>query len=114
PSPKFHAKVRGPPFGSNDPLTFNSIGTFTKPWYGPPASATGSLHTGLTVIVNDLLSLRGGEPLFVTVTVAPYTPASENPGARWMFPVVAPVVVTVMNKGPLSFEKVRGVPQGLV
>src|SRR5881296_3344461 len=72
-------------------------------WFGPP-----------TLIVSVLLLLRGGEPLSVAVTVAPYVPESENPGARWMLPVVALVVVTVMNVGPEAFVNVRAFPSGSV
>src|SRR5262245_19928135 len=43
---------------------------------------------------------------------------SENPGAKWMFPVAVPVpgdvVVTVMNVGPLVFENVSALPFGSV
>src|SRR5258708_6744601 len=54
----------------------------------------------------------------VTRTVAAAVPTSGAPGARWMFPVPAPVpgvvVVTVMNAGPDVFENVRALPSGSV
>ncbi len=54
----------------------------------------------------------------LTPTVAAKFPASENPGARWMFPVAVPapgvVVVTVMNVGPETFEKVNASPHASV
>ena len=46
----------------------------------------------------------------LAVAVAAYTPASENPGAKWMFPLVASVVLTVMNVGPAPFVNERGFP----
>ena len=46
-------------------------------------------------------------------TVADEVPAgSDDPGATWTFPAVALVVVTVMNAGPETFEKVRASPSG--
>ena len=46
-------------------------------------------------------------------TVAAEVPTgSDDPGAKWMFPVVAFVVATVMNAGPETFEKVRALPSG--
>src|SRR5689334_25401737 len=47
-------------------------------------------------------------------TVAAAVPASENPGARWMLPVVALVVVTVRYVGPETLVKVRASPSGSV
>src|SRR5712671_4638563 len=75
------------------------------------AVAWNAALTSFTVIVNDLSSLR--DPSLAR-TVAPYVPASAKPGARWTFPVVALVVVTVINPGPPTFEKVRASPSGSV
>ena len=58
----------------------------------------------LTVIVNDFVSEAAPS---LALADALYVPASENEGARWMFPVVAFVVVTVMNVGPEAFVNVR-------
>src|SRR5439155_548364 len=61
--------------------------------------------------MNDLLSLRGGEPLSVAVTVTGYGPAaSPNPGAALTFPLVALVVVSVTNVGPAAFVNVKALP----
>ena len=80
------------------------------------AVVVGARSSLFTVIVNDLLLVRGGEPLSVAVTVAPYVPESENPGARRTFPVAglgcAVVGVTVMNAGPAAFVNVREFPSG--
>src|SRR5439155_903070 len=76
------------------------------------AFRVGARFTLFTVIVNDLLLLKGGEPLSVAVTVAAAVPASENPGVRAMFPVVALVVVTVMYVGPAAFVNVKASPSG--
>src|SRR5258705_6905549 len=69
----------------------------------------GGRFTLFTVIVNDLSSFKLPS---LARTVAPEVPASVNPGARWTFPVVASVVVTLMNAGPTTFVKGRASPSG--
>ena len=58
--------------------------------------STGARFTLLTVIVSPLVSFKLPS---LARTLAAAVPASENPGARWMFPVPVPVpgvvVVTV-------------------
>ena len=73
------------------------------------AARVGPRFTLVTVIVR-VLSLFNAPSL--ARTVAPEVPASVNPGARWTFPVVAFVVVTLMNTGPATLVKVRASASG--
>ena len=76
---------------------------------------TGFWFTLFTVIVNDFPS--DSEPS-VALTDAVAVPASENPGARAIFPVAVPVpcvvVVTVTYAGPETLLNVSGFPSGSV
>src|SRR5262245_8691476 len=76
----------------------------------------GARRTGrstlFTVIVRDFVSLSA--PVSVARTLADAVPESANPGARWMLPVVALVVVTVAYVGPDTSENVRASPSGSV
>ena len=76
--------------------------------------SVGGRSTLFTVIVNVLSSVRFGDPLSVARTVAEYVPASSDPGARWMLPVVMVRVVTVIHVGPDTFENVSKFPSGSV
>jgi len=62
-------------------------------------------------MVNDFESVA--VPL-LAVTVPWNVPLEVDAGARWMFPVVGLVVVTVMKVGPTVLEKVSGIPSGSV
>ena len=73
------------------------------------AAKVGARFTLFTVIVR-VLSLFN-EPSLAR-TVAGAVPAFVNPGARWMFPVVGFVVVTVMYVGPSTLTNVSGSPSG--
>src|SRR6266446_663925 len=75
------------------------------------AVIAGCWFTLFTVIVSVLLFVSDPS---LAVTVAPYVPESVKPGARWMLPDVALVVVTVMNAGPAAFVNVRASPSGSV
>src|SRR2546425_3034913 len=79
------------------------------------AAKVGGPGTLLTVIVSDFSSLKLPS---LARTVAGAATASNDPGARWMFPVPVPVpgvtVVTVIYAGPATFENVRASPSGSV
>src|SRR5215213_3814124 len=57
PSPKFHAWVRGLPFGSDDALPSKSIALPSPPAYGPPAAATGGSF-GLVCVIARYALIR--------------------------------------------------------
>src|SRR5438105_4208341 len=71
---------------------------------------TGGRFVAVTVMVNDFVSLS--EPSLADTDAVEDPIGSEAPAARWMFPVVAFVVVTVMNVGPVTFENVSASPYG--
>src|SRR4051812_29004886 len=69
---------------------------------------TGARFVAVTLMVNDFVSLAVPS---LADTDAVWDPTgSDAPAARWMFPVVAFVVVTVMNVGPVTFENVSASP----
>src|SRR5258705_12085446 len=59
--------------------------------------SVGARFTFVTVIVSDLSFVRLPS---LARTEAEAVPESENPGARWMFPVVVFVAATVAYEGP--------------
>jgi len=71
----------------------------------------GGRFTLFTVTVSVLSLFK--EPSLAR-TVAAAVPASENPGIRWILPVVAFVVVTVTYVGPAVFVNVNASPSGSV
>ena len=73
------------------------------------ALSVGARFTFETVTWKGLVSLS--EPSLAEAEAA-YVPASVKPGARWMLPVVAFVVVTVRNEGPPAFVNVSASPSG--
>src|SRR6267154_6150205 len=74
------------------------------------AARTGAdWHPSHTVIVNAPSAFRLPS---LARTVAPAVPASANPGARWIFPVVGEVVVTLMYVGPATLENASASPSG--
>jgi len=79
-----------------------------SPSYWRAASAQEPI-TLFTVTVSALESLS--EPSLAD-TVADAVPESENPGARWILPVVGLVVVTVRYAGPDTLANVKASPSG--
>ena len=65
----------------------------------------------MTVTVSGSVALFK-VPSVVRTDAAEVPTGSDGPGAKWIFPVVAFVVVTVMNVGPATFENVSASPSG--
>src|SRR5258705_10968632 len=66
--------------------------------------AVGGLSAALVTVTVRVLSLVKLPSLARTVA-AEIPTGSDDPGAKWMFPVVALVVVTVMNVGPETLDR---------
>src|SRR5689334_24489840 len=85
--------VTASPSGSVAVISTSRTAPSTTVWFGI-GSRTGGRSTFVTVIINPEVmdALEGSTAL----TPAEAVPASLNPGARWMLPVVAFTVVTVI------------------
>src|SRR5882672_1632293 len=107
--PETFAKSRAFPSGSWPVIPWSWVEFSARNRFGM-GSRIGGQFDAVIVIVNERSALSLPS---LARTVAPYVPSgSAAPGAKWMFPVVGDVVVTVMNVGPAAFEKVSASPSG--
>src|SRR2546426_4598550 len=105
--PAAFVKVRGSPLGSVPVRVWSLVEPGATVMFAGWTRTGGRLQPLHTKMLKDLLSLARPS---LALTVAPYVPASEKPGARWILPEAEPGLparfVSVMNVGPDVLDNV--------